>query len=124
MPWSSISTIYSTSAYGGTDPAVGSTEQNTQTVDHVTGDYRYSEVTVDATFVATPTDNLVVKVYGSLDGTNFDLTPLYSFEVDKGTSPNRVTFEVRNVPYFRLGLVSSGTTDTIDVQVTVRSWKR
>ena len=121
--WGTEVTLYQTAAFGGTDTAVGSTEVFTSGIDLETNGYEGVHVVVEADFVATPTDNLEVKVYGSLDGTNYDDTPIYSFVIDNGTDPNQVSFIVRDLAHFRIGLKSSGTTDTIDVQVKYQPWR-
>lgn len=62
---------------------------------------------------ATPTDSLVVSVYGTLDGTTFDLVPVLTFTIDKGANPNSRSFLVNGYYSFRIGVKRSGTTDTI-----------
>jgi len=79
-------------------------------------------VTVDADFPASPTDNLVVEVRASLDGTNYDDTPLYKFEISKATDPNQVSFVVRDVAHFKLYVYRSGSTDTITVTAKCQRW--
>ena len=70
---------------------------------------------VDANFPASPTDNLAVSVYATLDASSedWDDTPLMQFEVDNGTDPNKVSFVVMGIYKFRIGVKRSGTTDTI-----------
>jgi hypothetical protein len=64
--------------------------------------------------VASPTDSLVISVYGSLDaGTTYDVVPILTFMLDKGTSPNSASFLVSGYYSFRVGVKRSGTTDTI-----------
>jgi len=79
-------------------------------------------ITVDVDFPASPIDNLVVEVRASLDGTNYDDTPLYKFEIDKGTDPNQVSFIVKDVAHFKLYCYRSGSTDTITVTVKCQRW--
>lgn len=67
---------------------------------------------IDADFIVSPTDNIIVNVYGSIDGTNFDNTPFDSFLIDKDVDPNQVSFIVRGVIGFRIGLKMDGGTDT------------
>lgn len=63
---------------------------------------------------ASPTDSLVISVYGSLDGgTTYDLVPVLTFMLDKGANPNSVSFLVAGYYSFRVGVKRSGTTDTI-----------
>jgi hypothetical protein len=81
-----------------------------------------AHVIVDADFPASPTDHLVVQVHTSLDGSNYDDTPLYSFQVDKATDPNQVSFIVKDVAHFKLFCKRSGTTDTINVTAKCQRW--
>lgn len=70
---------------------------------------------VEADFPVSPTDNLVVSVYGTLDAAseNWDDTPTLQFEIDNGIDPNKVSFLISGVYKFRIGVKRSGTTDTI-----------
>jgi hypothetical protein len=81
-----------------------------------------AHVTIDADFPASPADNLVIEVRASLDGTNYDDTPIYKFEVDKTTDPNQVSFVVKDVAHFKLYCHRSGSTDTITVTAKCRRW--
>lgn len=70
-------------------------------------------VRVEVDFPTSPTDNAIVAVYGSLDGTNWDDTPLLEFEIDNATDPNQVSFVVSGIYQYRVGVRRNGTTDTI-----------
>ena len=74
-----------------------------------------THVEVDADFPASPTDYLVVAVYGTLDDSseNWDDTPILEFEIDNATDPNKLSFLVSGVYKFRVGVRRSGSTDTI-----------
>ena len=69
---------------------------------------------VEANFVATPTDDMEVNVYATLDASseNWDDTPIMSFVIDKGTDPNKASFEIVGVYKFRIGVKATGATDT------------
>ncbi len=92
-------------------------------VDLKTNGYEAAHVTVDADFPLTPTDNLVVEVQASLDGTNWDDTPIHKFTIDNATDPNQVSFVVKDVAQFRLYCYASGTTDTITVTAKHQAWR-
>ena len=92
-------------------------------VDLETNGYEGAHVIVDADFPSSPTDNLIVQVHASLDGTNFDDTALFSFTVDKGTDPNQVSFIVKEVAHFKLYCKRSGSTDTITVTAKYQPWR-
>jgi hypothetical protein len=81
-----------------------------------------AHVTVDADFPASPTDNLVVEVKTSLDGSNYDDTPLYKFEIDKTTDPNQVSFIIKDVAHFKLYCYRAGGTQTITVTAKCQRW--
>jgi len=91
-------------------------------VDLETNGMEGAHVTVGADFPASPTDNLVVEVRASLDGTDYDDTPLYKFEIDKGTDPNQVSFVVKDVAHLKLYVYRSGSTDTITVTAKCQRW--
>ena len=92
-------------------------------VDLETNGYEGAHVIVDADFPASPTDDLIVQIHGSLDGSNYDDTPLSSFQIDKGTDPNQVSFIVKEVAHFKLYCKRSGSTDTITVTAKYQPWR-
>jgi len=99
-----------------------STGSSSSAVDLVTDGYEGAHVTVEADFPIDPTDRLVVEVQASLDGTNWDDTPVYKFEIDSAADPNQISFVVRDVAQFRLYCYSSGS-DTITVTAKYRAWR-
>jgi len=92
-------------------------------VDLETSGYEGAHVIVDADFPASPTDNLIVEVRASLDGSNYDDTALFSFKVDKGTDPNQVSFVIKDVAHFKLYCKRDGSTDTITVTAKYQPWR-
>ncbi|UCE49955.1 MAG: hypothetical protein JSW47_07320 [Phycisphaerales bacterium] len=88
-----------------------------------TNGYEGAHVTVDADFPSNPTDNLIVEVRGSLDGVNYDDTPLFSLTVDKNPDPNQVSFVVKDIAHFKLYCKRGGSTDTITVTAKVQPWR-
>lgn len=77
--------------------------------------HEFFHVQIDVDFPASPTDNLIVAVYGTLDDAteNWDDTAFMEFEIDNGTDPNAVSFNIAGLYRFRIGVRRSGTTDTI-----------
>ena len=71
----------------------------------------HCRVAVD--FPASPTDDAVISVYGSLDGTAWSATPLMALVLDKDVDPNSIDFIVTGVYQFRVGVKRSGSTDTL-----------
>lgn len=71
-----------------------------------------AHVEVDANFIASPTDDILVRVYGSIDGTNYDDSPVFGMRIDKDVDPNQISFIVRGYKSFRIALLMNGGTDT------------
>ena len=71
------------------------------------------QVTVD--FPTSPTDDAIVSVYSTLDASTevWDIRPYLQFRLGNGDDPNRVSFLVRDVYKFRVGVKRTGSTDTI-----------
>lgn len=65
--------------------------------------------------VGSPTDDLVVSVYATLDASaeNWDDTPIMQFTISKAIDPNKASFVITGVYKYRIGVKRSGTTDTI-----------
>ena len=103
---------------------VDTTESVSSDVDLETGGYIGSHVTIDSNFGATPEYNVIISVYGSLDGTNYDDTAMFSQEIDKGTDPNQISLIIQDVAHFRIGVKQGGTV-TNDAVVTIKeqSWR-
>lgn len=72
-------------------------------------------VEVEYNPVASPTDDLVVAVYGTLDDSseNWDDEPIIEFTIPNDNDPNKRSFVVAGIYKFRVGVRRSGTTDTI-----------
>lgn len=74
-----------------------------------------AQIEIEYDPVGSPTDNLVVSVYPTLDssGESWDETPIFSFEIANAPDPNKASFIVAGIYKFRVGVKRSGTTDTI-----------
>lgn len=101
----------------------GTTESFSSNVDLQTSGYEGAHVIVEVNFDATPTDDVDVSIYGSLDGSNYDDTPLSTFRIDSGTDPNQVSIIIRDVAHFRIGVVQTGSTDSHDVRAYHERWR-
>jgi len=101
----------------------GTTEQLSAGIDMASGQWKGAHVIADIDFDAGPTDNVVVNIYGSLDGTNWDDTAAYSITIDKGTDPNQISVNIANLAYFRIGLVQDGSTDSHNVRSAFRVYR-
>lgn len=92
----------------------GTTESLTGSID--ASAYWGLQITVDIDYDATPTDSVTINVYGSVDGTNWDDTPMDYVAGDNSTDPEQLTFMIWNPPkYVRIGFVQSGSTDSHDI---------
>ena len=68
---------------------------------------------VDVDFPSTPTDNAIVSIYSTVDGTNWDDTAILAFSISNAIDPHQMSFLIAGVYQFRVGVKRSGTTDTI-----------
>lgn len=74
----------------------------------------FVDVEIDVNFPASPTDDAIVAVYGTLDGgTDYDDTARLEFIIDNGTDPNQKGFNTFGIYQYRVGVRRSGSTDTI-----------
>lgn len=75
------------------------------------GETVHVQVSVD--FPSSPTDDAIVSIYASLDGTDYDLTPRVQLRLLRMIDPNRVSVTLTGMYQFRVGVKRSGTTDTL-----------
>jgi len=86
--------------------------------------YEGAVVQVSVNFPTSPTDNAIISVYAQQDGSNYDVVPFLQFTIDRANDPSRVTFVVKDVYKFRIGIKRSGSTDTItDADMSSRRWR-
>jgi len=101
----------------------GTTEIYSDAVNMVTVGYEGAHVIIEADFDDSPTDNIDVKVYGSLDGTNFDDTPYAGVRIYNEVDPNQKSIVVAGLAYFRIGMAQTGSTDSHNVRAYYRAWR-
>lgn len=103
---------------------VDTTETLSSDIDLETDGYIGSHVTINSNFGAGPEYNVIISVYGSLDGTNYDDTAMFNQEIDKGTDPNQISLIIQDVAHFRIGVKQGGTV-TNDAVVTIKeqAWR-
>jgi len=64
------------------------------------------------------TDDLEIRVYTQVDGTNYDTEALYSFTLETANDATAyISFLVSGVFTFKVGVTSAGATDTHTVSV-------
>jgi hypothetical protein len=118
--WASQSQIEGTG--DGYTTLSGTTEEYSSDVDMETNGYEGVHVTVEIDYDATPTDEVKIKLYGSLDGSNYDDTPIWEMQGDKGVDPQQLSFIVKDLAHFRLGFQQTGSTDSHNVRAYVQCW--
>jgi len=92
----------------------GTTESVTGAIDART--YWGLQITADIDYDVTPTDSVTINVRGSIDGTNFDDTPIDYVLGNKAQDPEQLTIMIWNPPaYVKIGFVQSGSTDSHDI---------
>lgn len=101
----------------------GTTEQFSSDVDLETDGYEGAHVVVDIDYEATPADQIIISLYGSLDGTNWDDSPIWSMKGDNTVDPQQLSFVVKDLAHFRIGVVQDTGTDTSNtVAVYAQRW--
>lgn len=94
-------------------------------VNLLTSGYEGVQVFCEVEFDSTPTDDIEVKVYASLDDSDFDTIPLYSTSIDTTDDSGeitRITMIIKDVAYFKVVMAQNGSTDSHDVRAYVRPW--
>jgi len=100
----------------------GTTEEYSADVDLETNGYEGAHVIVEINYDASPTDEVKIKLYGSLDGTNYDDTPMWEIQGDKSVDPQQLSFIIKDLAHFRLGFQQTGSTNSHDVRAYVQLW--
>jgi hypothetical protein len=100
----------------------GTTESYSSDVDLETNGYEGAHVIVEIDYDATPTDEVKIKLYGSLDGTNYDDTPIWEMQADNGINLQQLSFIIKDLAHFRIGMQQTGSTDSHDVRAYVQCW--
>jgi len=115
--------MWSNKAQIMSDVSVAGTELFSSAV--VLEDEEVAHVQVKADFPGTPTDDLTVSVYGTLDESseNWDTKYHAQYTIEKEIDPNSFSIVVKDLRKFRIGCVRSGSTDTITVNAYYRKSK-
>ena len=124
MPWTDEQSV--------TDSSVGSTDSATILAEEIrlpSGGLAHIQIEADNNTGAPPqTDDLEIRVYATTTGSpasgDWDTEPLIFITVDTASStasdPALISFTVSNVYMFRVGVRSTGSTDTHDVTLNYR----
>ncbi len=100
----------------------GTTEEYSADVDLETNGYEGAHVIVEINYDASPTDEVKIKLYGSLDGTNYDDTPIWEIQGDRSVDPQQLSFIIKDLAHFRLVFQQTGSTDSHDVRAYQQCW--
>ena len=100
----------------------GTTESFSSDIDLETNGYVGSHVIVEIDYDAGPTDEVEIAIYGSLDGSNYDDTAIFSQQGDHDTDPQQLSFVIQDLLHFRIGVKQTGSTDSHNVRAYVQSW--
>ena len=100
----------------------GTTESYSSDVDTETNGYEGAHVIVEIDYDASPTDEVRIKLYGSLDGSNYDDTPVWEMQGDKSVDPQQLSFVVRDLAHFRIGVQQTGSTNSHNDRAYVQCW--
>ena len=118
--WASQSQIIGTGE--GYVTLSGTTESYSSDVDLETNGYEGAHVIVEIDYDSSPTNEVKIKLYGSLDGSNYDDTPIYQMQGDKSVDPQQLSFIVKDLAHFKIGVQQTGSTDSHNVRAYVKCW--
>lgn len=118
--WASVAQIIGSG--DGYETLSGTTEIFSSDVDLETDGYEGAHVIVEINYDPGPTDEVKIKLYGSLDGTNYDDTPVWEIQGNKSQDPEQLSFIIKDYAHFRIGVQQAGSTDSHDVRAYVQSW--
>jgi hypothetical protein len=118
--WASQSQIIGTG--DGYVTLSGTTESYSSDVDLETNGYEGAHVIVEINYDTSPADEVKIKLYGSLDGTNYDDTSIWEMQGDKGVDPQQLSFVIKDLAHFRISAQQTGSTDSHDVRAYVQCW--
>ncbi|MBN2315449.1 MAG: hypothetical protein JXM79_16080 [Sedimentisphaerales bacterium] len=118
--WDSQSQIIGTS--DGYVTLSGTTESYSTDVDMETNGYEGAHVIIEMDYDSSPTDEVKIKLYGSLDGSNYDDTPILEMQGDNSVDPQQLSFIVKDLAHFRIGIQQTGSTDSHHVRAYVQCW--
>ena len=122
--WQGDTVLVETNAYGGaaTDLAADQAYDLSAAVDLGSNGYEGVQVTFEYDSAGT-TDDIIISVFASLDGTNVDDIEYWSMQSSvNGGTDTQVSFLIRNLKQFKIGVKTAGTTDTYDYQITYSQW--
>lgn len=100
----------------------GTTEIFSSDVNMETNGYEGAHVIIEMDYDASPIDEVKIKLYGSLDGTNYDDTPIWEMQGDHDVDPQQLSFIIKDLAHFRIGVQQTGSTNSHNVRAYVKQW--
>ena len=100
----------------------GTTESFSSDVDMVTNGCDGAHLVVEIDYDNSPTDEVKIKLYGSLDGSDYDDTPVWEMQGDTNIDPQQMSFIIKDLAHFRISIQQTGSTDSHNVRAYVRCW--
>lgn len=126
--WTAAAELLKTDAYGGSDDDLAADQQYDYTGDVNLETNGYQGVQVQIQYrgnnadTKKKPDKLIVDVFASLDGANYDSEPVASYILGNDNSHKQMSFLVLDLAHFRLGLKTSDTNTTFDFLITYQTW--
>lgn len=100
----------------------GTTEVYSSDVDMVTNGFEGAHLIVEIDYDSSPTDHVKIKLYGSINGTDYDDTPIWEMQGDQSIDPQQLSFIIKDLAHFRIGIQQTGSTNSHNVRAYVRNW--
>lgn len=100
----------------------GTTESYSSDIDLETNGYEGAHLIVEIDYDVSPTDEVKIKLYGSLDGSSYDDIPIWEMQGDKSVDPQQLSFVVKDLAHFRIGVQQTGSTDSHKVRAYFQCW--
>jgi len=91
-------------------------------VDMKTPGYIGAHVTIQLAYLNV-TETMWIEVQTSLDGTNWDDDPVFSFRIESTPNPNQISCILFDMAWFRLAFKRDTLIDFIDILAKYQGWK-
>ena len=121
--WAASVELHQTAAYGGSDAVLAADQKYDYTTDVDLATAGNQGAQVDLSFRGSnATDDLIIDVFVSQDGSAFDSIPSQHYELECDGKPQQFSFLVLEFAHFRIGVRSSGTDTSFEYQINQRKW--
>ena len=124
--WKGEATLLATNGYSGgtSDLAADQAYDYSADIDLETDGYEGALVFLEHDSAGT-TDDIVLSIFPSIDGSDFADNPIYSqqFTATSGADTGEAPVVVKDLSHFRVGVKTTGTTDTFDYRIRWDAWR-